>query len=141
MAVIWAISAGAPPWQVHPGRSRLDAGFLLGGFLARLFRQREWGEVEKTSGAQLIDTGQLLQAVEPEMDEKTGCCHPEERPAGAGAPALGADPAGLHQRVDRPFAESDCPELMCSGLGQAAQIDRPEGSVLTELDPAAARQL
>ena len=45
------------------------------------------------------------------MDEKTRRRHPEERPAGAGAPPLGAHPAGLHQCIDRSLAESDPPDL------------------------------
>src|SRR5438270_13640407 len=117
MAVIWAISAGEPPWQ-----SGLSAGFLLGVFLARLFGQREWGEVEKTGGAQLVDTGQLVQTVEPKMDEKTRRRHPKERPAGAGAPPLGADPARLHQRIDRSLAESDPPDLLDFGAGHGLVV-------------------
>ena len=51
------------------------------------------------------------------MDEKTRRRHPEERPAGAGAPALGANPAGLHQCIDRSLAESDTPDLFDFGAG------------------------
>jgi hypothetical protein len=54
------LSYGQPRPAHQPGRSRLDAGFLLGVFLAGLFGQGEWGEVEKTRGAQLIETGQLV---------------------------------------------------------------------------------
>src|SRR5277367_5964720 len=78
----------------HPGRSGLRAVFLLGVFPTRLFGQDERGEVEKTGGAQLVEAGQLVEAVEPKVDEKARGCHPQEGPAGAGATALGADPAG-----------------------------------------------
>src|SRR5437764_3239063 len=111
------LSYGQPRPAHHPGSLRLDTDFRLGVFLARLFGQDEWGQFEQTGGPQLVETGQFVQTVEPKMDEKTRRRHPEERPAGAGAPPLGAHPAGLHQCIDRSLAESDPPDLFDFGAG------------------------
>src|SRR5271166_5372492 len=107
MAVIWATSAGAPPRQ----RSGLCARFLLGIQLARSFEQSERGEIEEAGGAQLVEARELAQAVEAKMHEKAGSRSPQERPARAGAPALGADPTGLHQRIYSPLAEGNASDL------------------------------
>src|SRR5690349_16229553 len=107
MAVIWAISTGAPP-----ARLALRAGFLLAVILGRPFEEGNRGEVKEAGGAKLVEAGQLIQAVEAEMNEKARSSHPQERAAGAGAPALGADPASLHQCIDRSLAEGNPADLL-----------------------------
>src|ERR1700750_1553690 len=96
----------------HPGRLALCAGLLVAVFFTRPFEQGNWREVKKTGGTQLVEAGQLIQAVEAEMNEKAWSGHPQEWPATAGAPALGADPAGLHQCVDRTLTESHPADLL-----------------------------
>ena len=78
------------------GRSGLHGDSLLGVFLGRPFGKDERGKIEKTGGAQLVEGGQLTQALEAKMHEKAWSSHPNERPPGTDAPTPGADPAGLH---------------------------------------------
>ena len=49
------------------------------------------------------------------MYEKARGGHPKQRPARASTSTLGADPAGLQQRIDRAFAESNPPDLLDFG--------------------------
>src|SRR5437016_9734036 len=111
MPVIWATSAGAPARS----KSGLWAGLLSGISLARPFAQGERGEIEETGGAQFLQTRQLVQAIEAKMDEKARSGHPKERPAGACAPALGADPSSLHQAINGPLAEGNPSDLLDFG--------------------------
>src|SRR5712691_3282022 len=54
-------------------------------------------DVEEAGGAQLIDPGQRIEAVEPEMGEKARGRCPIERAARAVTPAKRPHPARLHQ--------------------------------------------
>src|SRR4029077_5857310 len=60
---------------------------------------------------------QLGQVIQAKMREETWGRRPEERAAGTGAPPLGTDPTGLHQRVDRALAECDPADLLDLGAG------------------------
>src|SRR6516165_1845189 len=108
MPVIWATSVAVPSAQ----RCRLRS-LRVSGSLA----DARWGQVKKAGGAQLVDTGQLVQTVQTEMHEKVWRRYPEQRTAGARSPAPRAYPAGLHQGVDSTFPESDAAYLFNLGAG------------------------
>src|SRR6516165_1153983 len=108
MRVIWATSVTAPSRSSR----RLNCIRLL-----RALADARRGEIEKAGGAQLVDAMQLIQTVQAEVHEKVRRRHPEERTAGASAPAPGAYPARFHQSVNRSLPESHPPYLFDLGAG------------------------
>ncbi len=90
-------------------------------------RRPPWAKVEKAGGAQLVDALQVGDAVQSKTDEEVRGRHPEEPPAGAGAPALGLHPAGFHQGVDRALAKPDPTDLLDLGAGHRLVIGDDAG--------------
>src|SRR5216683_3386868 len=77
-------------------------------------------DVEEAGGAQLVDAGQHIEAVEPEMREKTRSRHPIERAARAVASAARPHPACLHQPVEGAARQRDAPD--CLDLGARRRL-------------------
>src|SRR5260370_25781395 len=72
-------------------------------------------DVEEAGGAQLVDAGQRIEAVEPEMSEKGRGRHPVERAARAVASAARPHPARFHQPVEGAARQRDAPDRLDLG--------------------------
>src|SRR5437879_12932982 len=62
--------------------------------------QHRWPDIEKAGRLQLLDPGQRIEAVKPEMRKKARGRHPVERAARAVAPAPRPHPSCLPQPVE-----------------------------------------
>src|SRR5216683_4228082 len=97
------LCASDSDWQCGPwswDRRSLGGRTGLGDRVRLLRSGHRRAEVEKAGGAQLVDARQVGEAVQSKMHEEARRRHPEERPAGDGAPALGrTQPASIRVSI------------------------------------------
>src|SRR6266446_7952370 len=133
---VWASNAGrgdAPSVFLQAGlghflrillrRLLVFALFLRGGRQRRRLRE---GEVragaDEAGGLELLDAWQVVLVAEPEMHQELLGCGPGHRAARRLAPAFGADPARLHEHVERAAADDDAADLLDLGAGHRLVI-------------------
>ncbi len=71
--------------------------------------------VEQPGGLELVESGQVADRIEAEMDQELCRCPVSDRPAGRLAPATHSHPAGLHQHVEGALRHRHAPDLLDVG--------------------------